>query len=209
MSPCSDFWECMLLNPSSSFLVWLTLFDDVLKSYWKHFLKRHNKKYFVIFCSNQDHIWVSRCWGETKNRRLAYHITLISRICFTNYRNIKSSLLPLWWCCDALSCLNLEVGKKGRTYDSNYVTPPGKIFDVLSDHKKLMWQIHGNLSFNLHRKGWFIRKFFYNWTSRQNENGFDRNRQMEANIQNLLIVFPQQHMLNLLKMQNKSFFPSL
>jgi hypothetical protein len=32
---------------------------------------------------------------EGGKKSLAYRISLISRICFTNYRNFKSSLLPL------------------------------------------------------------------------------------------------------------------
>lgn len=74
-----------------------------------------------------------------------YHISLISRICFTNYRDFKSSLFPLLLLRLSFDCF------------SNIWF---RLCYTIRHIKNLMWQIHGNLSFNLYRKGWFIGKIF-------------------------------------------------
>lgn len=102
---------------------------------------------------------------KTLRTNPSYRISLISRICFTNYRNFKSSLLPLA-VFEIFFAFRLFLPPRRATYDSNYVTPPGKAeqatlmleFFVLREHKKyfLMWQIHGNLSLIYTERGWFI-----------------------------------------------------
>lgn len=60
-------------------------------------------------------------------------------------------------------------------------------------HKRinnLTWQIHGNVSLNLHRKGWFMNfRFFLLYPCSTGKCycsvAFDRNRQIKENISNL------------------------
>lgn len=119
---------------------------------------------------------------------LLYHISLISRICFTNYRDFKSSLLPLLYVFMFEGNIWLELC---------YTTRHGKkaakpvTFKLI---KKLifllMWQIHGNLTFNLHRKGWFMKNFFFMhfdcFVGGFQLPAFDRNRQLKQIFETLI-----------------------
>lgn len=96
-------------------------------------------KCFVISCvfkPNQEHKFFAVMKNQ-KNKILAYHISLISHICFTNYRDFKSSLFPLL-------CFKLFVHFEGNIWFELCYTRQSKraMHDVWT-HKKI------NISLNV------------------------------------------------------------